>query len=338
MRPDHHTRSRPSLLLAAALLGLCAARAPLAGRATEPSGGSTTPDTAAVAAALVALAADSALILEDLRYLASDELEGRGVETEGSRLARARLAHRFAEAGVDPVAPGYEHPFTFTRRNDAEERAGVNVLAVRPGAERAGKVIVVSGHYDHVGVRNGQIFNGADDNASGSVGITALARALRGIPLRHTVIFAAFDAEESGLAGARAFVADPPVPLASIALNLNLDMVARTAGVLWAAGAHHTPALRPALEEVAARSPVELRLGHDRPNAPEGDDWTRQSDHFAFHGAGIPFVYLGVEDHPDYHRPTDDFERVDAGEYMNALRAALLVLLALDRALPLQGG
>lgn len=296
------------------------------------------PQQGGYGTALAALAADSALILEDLRYLSSDELEGRGVGSEGSRLARVRLAQRFAQAGLAPLGPAYEHPFRFTRRNDPEEHDGVNVLAVRPGTERSGRVIVVSGHYDHVGMRNGEIFNGADDNASGAVGITALARALRGVPLRHTLVFAAFDAEELGLQGARAFVAAPPVPLDSVVLNLNLDMVARTAGTLWAAGSHHTPALRPILEEVASRSPVTLRLGHDRPNAPEGADWTRQSDHFAFHSVGIPFVYLGVEDHDDYHRPTDTFERVDPGEYMAALRASLMVLLALDGSLPLEGG
>jgi Zn-dependent M28 family amino/carboxypeptidase len=124
------------------------------------------------------------------------------------------------------------------------------------------------------------------------------------------------------------------VPLDAIVLDLNLDMVARTNGVLWAAGAHHTPGLRNVLECVAAAAPLDLRLGHDAPDAAEGDDWTGASDHAPFHAAGIPFVYLGVEDHPDYHRPTDDFENIDAGEYMDALRTALLTLLTLDRALP----
>ncbi|HSW30096.1 MAG TPA: M28 family peptidase [Longimicrobiales bacterium] len=310
---------------------LCAALPVLAWGCASAQAAPLQPDP------LAALANDSALILEDLRYLASDGLQGRAVGSEGSRLARARLAQRFAEAGLEALAPGYEHAFRFTRRDEAEERTGVNVVAVRPGAVRAGRVIVVSGHYDHVGVRNGEVYNGADDNASGAVGITALARALRGVPLRHTVVFVAFDAEESGLRGARAYVAEPPVPLDSVDVNLNLDMVARTAGVLWAGGASHTPALRPILEDVASRSPVEMRLGHDRPGAPEGDDWTGQSDHRAFHEAGIPFVYLGVEDHPDYHHPTDDFERVVPSEYMDALRAALLTLLALDQALPLAG-
>jgi hypothetical protein len=317
-----------AVFLGAALSFLAWACAPAEAAAPHAEAASAQADP------LAALAADSALILEDLRYLSSDELQGRAVGSEGSRLARVRLGERFAEAGLGALAPDFEHPFRFARRGETEERTGVNVVAVRTGGERAGRIIVVSAHYDHVGVRNGEIYNGADDNASGAVGLTALARALRGVPLRHTVVFAAFDAEESGLRGARAYVAEPPLPLDSVDVNLNLDMVARTAGVLWAGGAHHTPALRPILEDVASRSPVELRLGHDRPGAPEGADWTGQSDHRAFHEAGIPFVYLGVDDHPDYHRPTDDFERVVPSEYMDALRAALLTLLALDQALP----
>jgi hypothetical protein len=327
-RPPTHARPilASAALLRAALLGGAFSLASWACARAEAAPPQADP--------LAALAADSALILEDLRWLSSDELQGRGVGSEGSRLARVRLMERFAEAGLEPVGSGWEHAFTFTRRNEAEERTGVNVLAVRPGTGRAGRVIVVSGHYDHVGVRAGEIYNGADDNASGAVGIAALARALRGVPLRHTVVFAAWDAEESGLRGARSFVSEPPITLDSVDVNLNLDMVARTAGVLWAGGASHTPALRPILEDVASRSPVELRLGHDRPGAPEGDDWTQQSDHAAFDAVGIPYVYLGVDDHPDYHHPTDDFERIVPAEYMDALRAALMTLLALDQALP----
>ncbi len=78
-----------------------------------------------------------------------------------------------------------------------------------------------------------------------------------------------------------------------------------------------------------------LRLGHDRPGAPEGDDWTGASDHRAFHEAGVPFVYFGVEDHADYHRPTDDFERVDPGEYVRSVRTILGAVRALDAALPI---
>jgi hypothetical protein len=284
---------------------------------------------------LAVLAADSAAVLDDLRTLSSDAMEGRRTGSRGAARARAFLEARLQAVGVGPLGGSYERPFTWRQPPDMNAHPGVNLVGTVAGDGEAGRFIVVSAHYDHLGIRDGRIYNGGDDDASGAVGLLALARALRGYPLRHTLLFVEFDAEEEGLRGSRAFVADPPVPLARIALDLNLDMVSRTAGVLWAAGAHETPALRPILEKVAARSPVALRLGHDRPGAPEGDDWTEQGDHGSFRDAGIPFVYLGVEDHPDYHRPTDDFDRIDPEEYMNALRASLMLLIALDQALPL---
>lgn len=308
------------------------------------------------AAALAALTADSAAILDNLRTLSADAMQGRGTGTPGAARARAFLERELRAAGVRPLAhpdrgqPSasrggdegaegeFERAFTWRSSPEAPTHDGVNLVGTVPGAPGNGsarRFIVVSAHYDHLGVRGGQIYNGADDDASGAVGLLALARALRDHPLRHPLLYVEFDAEEEGLRGSGAFVADPPVPLADMALDLNLDMVSRTAGVLWAAGSHQTPALRPILEKVAARSPVELRLGHDHAGAPEGDDWTDQGDHGSFWDAGIPFVYLGVEDHPDYHRPTDDFDRIDPGEYMNALRATLMVLVALDDALPL---
>ncbi len=183
-------------------------------------------------------------------------------------------------------------------------------------------------------MREGEVFNGADDNASGVAAALEVARRVAERPLDHGLLVALLDVEEAGLQGARALVADPPVPREAIALNVNLDMVSRTDGLLWAAGAHHTPALRPILEDVAEQAPLTLRLGHDRPGAPEGDDWTSASDHGAFHAIGIPFVYFGVEDHPDYHRPTDDFERVDPREFVDAVRTILAAVRALDRSLP----
>ncbi len=285
---------------------------------------------------LEALSADSVQLLEDLRYLSSDPLAGRATGTQGAALARAYLAEGFRSAGVEPVGGVFDWPFSWLPAGEAEAREGVNLIGGRTGSEHPERYIVVSAHYDHLGVRDGVVFNGADDNASGATALLAIARALRATTTRNSILFVAFDAEESGLRGAHAFVADPPVPLEQVAIDVNLDMVARTGGLLWAAGGAHTPALVPLLERVAATSPVELALGHDRPGAPEGDDWTRSSDHAAFFQEGIPFLYFGVEDHPDYHRPTDDFENVDPGEYLNALRTILTTLLALDETLPLE--
>ncbi|MEQ1855236.1 MAG: M20/M25/M40 family metallo-hydrolase [Longimicrobiales bacterium] len=272
---------------------------------------------------------DSVRLLRDLSILAHDSMEGRAPATAGGARARAFLERELAAAGARGPSTGMARPFEWT------EGSGVNLVGRLPGRAPSDHVVVLSAHYDHIGVRNGQVFNGADDNASGAAALLEIARQVAAEPLSHTLVVVLLDAEERGSRGARAFIADPPVPLDRIALNVNLDMVARTGGLLWAGGAYHTPALRPILEAVAARAPLTLRLGHDRPGAPEGDDWTNQSDHGVFHEQGIPFVYFGVEDHPDYHRPTDDFERVNPGEYVASVRTILMGLRALDEALPL---
>jgi Zn-dependent M28 family amino/carboxypeptidase len=194
---------------------------------------------------------------------------------------------------------------------------------------------VVTAHYDHVGVQNGTIYNGADDNASGTAALLVIADELRRNPPEHSVIIAALDAEEAGLSGARAFVDAPPVPPTTIRANLNLDMVGRNeAGELWAAGTFHYPQLLPLVQEVAQRAPVKLRIGHDRPGVIGEDDWTMLSDHGPFHAKRIPFLYLGVEDHADYHKPTDDAERIEPGFYGRAVATVIALLRELDEFLP----
>lgn len=276
-------------------------------------------------------ALDSTQLLRDLSVLAHDSLEGRATGTVGSLKARHFLERRMEQTGLLPAGsdPGYGQAFSWPRGT------GANLVGIVPGRDPEADVIVLTAHYDHLGVQDGRIYNGADDNASGTAAVLELARQLLSDPPEHTVVVALLDAEEFGGWGARTLVDRPPVPRERIALNVNLDMVSRTGGLLWAAGAYHTPELRPILDQVAERAPLTLRQGHDRPGAPEGDDWTTQSDHEAFHDAGIPFVYFGVDDHEDYHRATDDFERVDAGEYVASVQTILLAIRALDQALPL---
>jgi Zn-dependent M28 family amino/carboxypeptidase len=145
------------------------------------------------------------------------------------------------------------------------------------------------------------------------------------------MVFAAVDAEEAGIRGSQAFV-DAGWP-ETIGLNVNLDMVARSDSLLFAAGPFHYPQLRPILEEVRGRPPVVLRFGHDEPGVEGVQNWTGSSDHRAFHAKGIPFVYFGVEDHADYHRPSDEFELVDPAFFLNSVRTVLAAVSALDEGL-----
>lgn len=273
-------------------------------------------------------------LIEDVRILSADDMAGRFPGTPGSAKARAYLVNRLRAIGVKPFGKAFEQPFD-ARKRDGTPYRGANLIAVIRGTAKSDRVLVIGAHYDHVGVRDGKVFNGADDNASGVAALLAVAEAFVRERPQHDVIVALWDAEELGFVGAKAFVAAPPVPLARIAMNLNLDMVARgDKGELWAVGASHYLVLRPLLDRLAANAPVTLKIGHDAPPWKGTDDWTFGSDHFVFHQQKIPFAYFGVEDHADYHQPTDDFEKIPqdffARSAATVLQAARLFDAELD--------
>jgi Zn-dependent M28 family amino/carboxypeptidase len=272
---------------------------------------------------------DGAQLLKDLETLSADDMEGRLPGTPGGARARAYILRRYKEAGIQPIGGSYERLFTFRGRGDAADRNGVNIVGVVPGRRAPGRFIVLTAHFDHLGVRDGQVFNGADDNASGVAALLAIAARVVAEQPEHSLVFAALDAEESGLNGARAFMKDPPIAREAIAMNVNMDMVARDANnVLFASGTFQSPFLKPYLKDVA-RPPVTLRLGHDGTNAKE-DDWTRDSDHFPFHEAGIPFIYFGVEDEAQHHKATDDAATVTKEFFVGAANTILAAVRKFD--------
>jgi Zn-dependent M28 family amino/carboxypeptidase len=269
--------------------------------------------------------------LNDVRILSADDMEGRGVGTPGGAKARAYIVKRFGQIGLKPQGKAFEQPFTFKPRYFGKDIAGVNLVARIPGTSSSDKVLVVSAHYDHLGVRKGEVYNGADDNASGVAGLLAVAEAFKARPPRHTVLIVAFDGEESGLRGAKAFVADPPVPLATIGLAVNFDMISKNPkGELYVSGAGPQPWLKPVLSTVAKTAPVTLKLGHDTDAEGKQNNWTQQSDQGPFAVAGVPWVYFGVEDHPEYHKPTDDFATVPRDFFKRAVTTVVMATRALD--------
>jgi len=272
---------------------------------------------------------DAGKLIEDIRILSADDMEGRSTERPSTSKAREYIRKRFAEVGLKPV----EQAFDVRVRGQETPAKGINLLATIPGKDMAGKNIVITAHYDHLGIRNGQVFNGADDNASGTSALFAIASYFKKHQPDHSLIFVALDAEEKGLVGARHFVANPPVPKESIVLNVNMDMISRNdKGELYASGSRAYPLLKPALEKVQKEASVKLLLGHDDP-ATGRDDWTNQSDHYAFHAAKIPFIYFGVEDHKDYHKSTDDFAGIQPDFYVKSVETIIEAVLALDKEL-----
>lgn len=289
------------------------------------------------AAAPAAAPAASEQMLADLRILSADDMEGRDTGAPGGERARAYIVGRMEAMGLATMPVGRLQPFTAQgrTREGPKSFSGTNIIGLIPGTRVPDRYIVVTAHYDHVGMANGQIHNGADDNASGVATMLELARRLKAEPPEHSVLIVALDGEERGLLGAKHFVQAPPMPLTSVAMNLNLDMTARaeTDGKLWVTGTYQHPNLKPMLETLAARGAVSLAFGKDTPQDVGADNWVESSDHAAFHAAGLPFLYLGVDYHPDYHKPSDDYERITPATFVSASELVIDSFRALDRGL-----
>lgn len=287
---------------------------------------------------------DRGQLMRDVETLAAPAFEGRRTGTPGALKARQWLVDQFRVIGLMPGGTQeYVQPFTFSTRDSGAilpggrpyraDYAAANIVGRLPGREPRARLLVITAHYDHLGIREGVIYPGADDNASGVAALLAAARHFAGNPPRHPMMFAALDAEEFGLRGARALVRSSLVPRTGVALNINLDMVSRSdRNEIYAAGTYHAPWLRPLLLDVQSRASVDIRLGHDQPTKRGGlTDWTRLSDHGVFHDAGIPFVYFGVEDHPDYHKPTDTVSRIPSRFFGDATDMIIEALRTFDR-------
>lgn len=274
---------------------------------------------------------DAEELLKDIAYLSSDELEGRKPLSDGSLIAREFIRSRFKSLGLTSQYRNYTQYFDFINRRDGQlyENAA-NIIGFVPGQETE-KLIVVMAHYDHLGKVDNKIFNGADDNASGTAAVLALAKYFSVKRPKHSMMFVALDAEEMGHQGAKALVEDFPFPIGQVVLNINMDMISRNVDQeLFAVGTYHYPFLKPLIEQVSSDRIPKLLFGHDRPELGR-NDWTLASDHAQFHLKAIPFIYFGVEDHDDYHQETDTFDRIDPKFFVNAVELILDVLINLDK-------
>ena len=267
-------------------------------------------------------------LINDVKILSSDAYEGRKTGTKGAEMARNYIRKRFKEIGLKsfPLLNSYQQAFNFAGIDDPKLE-GKNVIGYIPGT--SDKIIVISAHYDHLGIINGVIYNGADDNASGIAGILKIATHYAKNKPNYTLVFAAFDAQEFGRKGSAYFIDHLPFDIKRIKLNINLDMISHNdKGELYAVGTFKNPQLK---NYIATTNPdLKILFGHDNPKL-QGDDWTNQSDQSAFNAKNIPFLYFGVEDHRDYHRATDKFETINQEFFINAANGILEITDNIDK-------
>lgn len=270
-------------------------------------------------------------VLSDLKSLSSDQFEGRKTGTKGAAMAAKMISNRFRELRLDSFSENYTQ--TFIIKNKLNELIkGNNIIGYVKG--KTDQAIVISAHYDHLGIINNKIFNGADDDASGVCAVLEYAAYFAKHQPQHTLIFVAFDAEEMGLQGSKYFVNNPPISLQNILININMDMIAHNdRNELYACGTFHFPELK---EHIFIKSDApKILFGHDDPKLGH-DDWTFQSDHGSFFEKKIPFIYFGVEDHSDYHKETDEFKNINQNFYLKSVAAILDIIKNIDKKTNLQ--
>lgn len=263
-------------------------------------------DAAAFNAALETIKTDD--LRNHVQVLAADTFEGRESGSAGGRAAGAYIVSHLRKM---PLQPGGEDG-DFYQYFGQDFR---NILAILPGSDKQLKdeFILIGGHYDHVGYGNaknsrgpiGMIHNGADDNASGVSSVLEMAEAFTTITPapRRSILFVFWDAEERGLVGSEHWVKHPTIPLAKIRLVINIDMIGRLGkGSLEMYGVRTATGLRRLLSESNDEAGPELDF-----------NWQtkRDSDHFPFYAQRIPFVMPYTRKHDDYHRPSDDADKVD---------------------------
>ncbi len=304
-------------------------------------------------------------ISEDIRWLADDAREGRGVGTVGLDAAAAYIADEFREIGLTPGGTdGYFQPFVLDPKAPvlAHTQLGgesvKNVIGILPGrGVLAAEVVVIGAHYDHLGLGTrgyagmsrdsaaaNQIHNGADDNASGTAALLETARdlATREAVDRRTIIFVAFTAEELGTIGSMYYAEHPVTAHDSTLAMLNFDMVGRLSGdTLVVGGTGSAEELEATIDRVNRRYGFSI--------GKQADPWGN-SDHAIFYGKDVPVLHFYTSPHEDYHTPTDDWDKLNTAGIARiaafgadvawelATRPGDLTLLAFERPKQPQGG
>jgi Zn-dependent M28 family amino/carboxypeptidase len=269
-----------------------------------------------------------------MEFLADDELHGRGSATRDEHIAALFAAAQFQSLGLkpggdngtflqktalpDPLPPRVQQ--RLSKFEDTPRKETWNAIAVLPGSTLPNETVLLTAHLDHLGIGpavNGDIiYNGADDDASGTTAILTLAHILAtGLRPRRTIVFALFGSEEIGGYGNRAFLQHPPVPLSSIIANLEFEMIGRPdpvlpAGTLWLTGFDRSN-LGPEL----------ARHGAHLVNDPHPKElFFQRSDNYALAQQGIiAHTVSSFGLHKDYHHPSDELSTIDFTHMTNAI-------------------
>ncbi|MBK0368495.1 M28 family peptidase [Flavobacterium agrisoli] len=263
-----------------------------------------------------------------LYIIASDEMEGRETGSEGQKKAGKYMIEQYqknaisypkgADSFYQPIPASYLNAKRNLNLQDSE-----NIWAYIEGNEKPNEVVVISAHYDHVGVKNGEVYNGADDDGSGTVALLEIAKAFAkakkdGNGPKRSILFLHVTGEEHGLHGSRYYSEHPLFPLENTVADVNIDMIGRrdvehanTNNYVYVIGANR---LSSDLHNIVVNqnekyTHLNLDFKFNEPNDP--NRFYERSDHYNFAKHGIPSVFLFNGVHADYHKSTDTPDKIE---------------------------
>jgi len=264
-----------------------------------------------------------------LEILASDSFEGRCTATEGQKMAAAYIAGQMEKYGLQQVAKdsngnlSWFQSWPFAKRFGDKKKYtpySENVMGVLPATSPSEEYVVISAHYDHLGIIRDTIYYGADDNGTGSSSLLELIRIYHDLtPVREkNILFLFFSGEEKGLLGSAYYAEHPVLPLSATVCDLNIDMVGRAdsthaadSNYVYVIGSDRISKKLDSLLQVAngLHHPMELDYTYNDENDPQR--LYERSDHYNFAKNGVPVAFFFSGLHPDYHRSTDDIEKIN---------------------------
>lgn len=263
-----------------------------------------------------------------LYIVASDEMEGRNTGEPGQKKAGEYLIQQYKAMGISypkgaksfyqPIPSAYFKTQFSPKLGDSE-----NIWAFIEGTDKKDEIVVISAHYDHVGMKNGEVYNGADDDGSGTVALLEIAAAFQkakkaGNGPRRSILFLHVTGEEHGLHGSRFYAENPLFPIANTITNINIDMIGRRGyekenndNYVYVIGSDRLSSDLHRISEEANTKYIGMELDYKYNDLNDPNRFYYRSDHYNFAKKGIPAIFYFNGVHDDYHKPTDTPNKID---------------------------
>jgi len=267
-------------------------------------------------------------LIKHLTIVASDDMQGRETGSKGQKKTGEYLINHYKSNAISfPIGATdfYQKiPAAFLnakRNNNLPDSE--NIWAYIKGSEKPDEIIVISAHYDHVGIKDGEVYNGADDDGSGTVALLEIAQAFEiakkeGHGPKRSILFLHMTGEEHGLLGSSYYSEHPLFPMAKTITDINIDMIGRhdefhndSSNYVYLIGSDYLSTDLFNICEAANKNYVNISLDYKFNDRADPNRFYYRSDHYNFAKNGIPSVFLFSGVHADYHKPTDEVDKIE---------------------------